>query len=155
MSPKTSTLKEPLRHLGLLPPLLVDEDASYGQVIEIMRKANRGAVMVCSKGKLAGVFTERDVLNRCILENIPPSTPLHRLMTPNPVTVSESTTLGEAVELMHNKGIRNLPLVDAKGMPRGLLTVGRVIRYLADKYPAEVVNLPPMLHQRTYESEGA
>jgi CBS domain-containing protein len=120
-----------------------------------MRKAMRGSVIVCRKGKLVGIFTERDVLNRCLLENTPASTPINRLMTPNPVTVDGKTTLGHAIELMHEKAIRNLPWIDPAGRPKGMLTVGRVIRYLADHYPAEVVNLPPLLHQTTQESEGA
>jgi CBS domain-containing protein len=155
MASKTSALNEKLNRLYLLPPILVEEDATYGQVLEILHGAKRGSVIVCRKGKLAGIFTERDVLNRCILEDIPPSAPIKSLMTPNPFTVDENTTLGEAAELMHVKGVRNLPWVDAKGSPKGMLTVGRVIRYLADNYPAEVMNLPPAPHQTTHESEGA
>lgn len=155
MVSKASALNEKLSRVYLLPPILVEEDATYGQVLEIMRGAKKGSVIVCRKGKLVGIFTERDVLNRCLLENIAPSTPIQRLMTPDPISVNANTTLGEAVELMHNKGVRNLPWVDAKGSPKGILTVGRVIRYLADNYPSEVVNLPPEPHQTTHESEGA
>jgi len=155
MSTKTSALNEKLEHMDLLSPILVEEETPYNDVLAAMRKAKRGSVIVCRKRKVVGIFTERDVLNRCLLENPPLSTPIRKMMTPNPATVQGGTTLGEAVEIMHAKGARNLPIVDAKGFPRGMLTVGRVIRYLADHYPAEVVNLPPVLHQTTHETEGA
>ena len=155
MSTKTLALNEKLERLDLLPPVTVEEDASYETTLAAMRRAKQGSVLVCRAGKLTGIFTERDVLNRCLLEKIALSTPIRKLMTPNPATARQDSTLGEAVELMHAKGARNLPIVDSQGRPKGLLTVGRVIRYLADHYPAEVVNLPPVLHQTSHETEGA
>jgi len=155
MSTKTSALNEKLERLELLPPVIVEEDASYGQALEAMRRSKRGSVLVCKSDKLTGIFTERDVLNRCLLEKPPLSTPIRKLMTPSPAAAGPETRLGEAVELMHEKGARNIPIVDSKGRPKGLLTVGAVIRYLADHYPTEVVNLPPVLHQTTRDTEGA
>src|SRR5208282_3772189 len=101
MARKISALNEKLDHLDLLAPVIVDEDATYKEVLDVMRKLQRGSVIVCSKKKVAGMFTERDVLNRCVLEQIPPATPIHRLMTPDPITISADTTLGDAIELMH------------------------------------------------------
>lgn len=155
MSTKTSALNEKLEHIDLLPPVVVEEDTPYSKTLDAMRQSQRGSVLVCQGEKVTGIFTERDVLNRCLLENVAPSTPMRKLMTPNPATARPETTLGEAVELMHSKGARNLPIVDSKGRPKGLLTVGRVIRYLADHYPAEVVNLPPVLHRTIRDTEGA
>lgn len=155
MSIKTVALSQKLKFLDLLPPLVVEETTTYGDVLKRMRTADRGSVIVCKHGAVSGIFTERDVLNKHALENVKEATPIRELMTPKPVTITGETTVGEAVELMHSKNFRNLPLVDGKGRPQGLLTVGRIIRYLADHFPAEVVNLPPKLNQVTSEPEGA
>lgn len=155
MPPKTQVLDEKLAHLDILDPVTVEGSATYQECLEVMRKNGRGAVIVCKKGKVAGVFTERDVLYKHLLEGIAVSTPVSKLMTPGPVTVTLETTLGRAVELMHEKGVRNLPLVDKDGRPKKILTIGRVLKYLADHYQAEVVNLPPVLHQMSEETEGA
>lgn len=155
MSQKTAALSESLAHIDLLPPVIVEETVPYGEVLDVMRRSDRGSVVVTRRGIVAGVFTERDLLGKYALESIARDTPIRELMTPDPVTIAPETTVGEAVELMHSKRVRNLPLVDTQGRPRGLLTVGRVIRYLADHYPAEVVNLPPVLHQTPSAPEGA
>ena len=155
MSAKTLALDERLDHLDLLPALVVDEAVPFGEVLNRMRQSERGSVVVCRDGRVTGIFTERDYLNRCSVESIRPETPISDMMTPHPYTVKVETTLGQAIELMHSKGVRNLPLIDAEGRPQGLLTVGRIIRYLAEHFPAEVVNLPPKLHAVSNEPEGA
>ena len=45
------------------------------------------------------------------LGDIPLDTPVEKVMTPDPVTATAKTTVGEAVELMHSKGFRNLPIL--------------------------------------------
>lgn len=155
MSTKTQTLDVRLDHLDLLAPVLVEETSPYGEVLERMRTLDRGSVIVTKSGKVTGIFTERDYLYKHCLEDTDLKTPICKLMSTRPIAVSPETTLGEAVEIMHEKKFRNLPIVDASGRPKGLLTVGRVIRYLADHFPAEVVNLPPTLHQVSQDPEGA
>lgn len=154
MSAKTQALREPIRHLDLLVPVVVDEETPYGEVLAQMRRQARGSVVVCRGTTVAGVFTERDYLYKHCLERVDPNTPIGKLMSPHPVTVTPKTPLGEAVELMHDKKFRNLPIVDDTGRPMGLLTVGSIIRYLAENFPREVVNLPPTM-QVSDETDGA
>ncbi|MBI3549638.1 MAG: CBS domain-containing protein [Elusimicrobia bacterium] len=156
MSIKTVALKEKLGHIdSLVIPIVVDESATYKEVVSKMAAQDRGSVIVTRKGAVVGIWTERDLLFKCVLEKVKASTPIGELMTPKPIILREDDTLGKAIEVMHEKGVRNLPLVDAKGKPKAIVTVGRVIRYLADHFPAEVVNLPPVLNQVTSDPEGA
>ncbi|MDE2293341.1 MAG: CBS domain-containing protein [Elusimicrobia bacterium] len=158
-SPSEMTLVDPfLRPLSELsgdPWLALPEATPYSEAVERMRESRAGSLVVVKDGRPAGVFTERDVLNKCLLEGLAPATPLSSLMTPAPVTLPATATVREAIALMHAKRIRNIPLVDAAGAPKGLLTVGRLIRFLAYAFPAEVVNLPPRPGQVTEEVEGA
>lgn len=145
----------PLSELAGDAYLTVDEAASYGEVLARLRDTHSGSMVVTKGGKVTGVFTERDVLNRCALEGVGEGTPVATLMTQRPATLPPTATVAEAVSLMHGRRIRNIPLVDAAGAPKGLLTVGRVIRFLAYAFPAEVVNLPPRPGQVGDETEGA
>ena len=154
MSAKTQALRQPLQHLDLLTPIVVDEDTPYGEVLATMRKNARGSVIVCREGSATGVYTERDYLYKHCLERVDPKTPIGKLMSTRPVTVTAKATLGEAVELMHDKRVRNLPVVDEKGRPQALLTVGGIIRFLAENFPREVVNLPPTT-QVSGDADGA
>lgn len=154
MSTKTQALREPIKHLDLLVPVVVDEQTPYDEVLAQMRRQSRGSVVICRGQAVTGVFTERDYLYKHCLERVDPKTPIGTLMSTHPVTVSSKTSLGEAVELMHDKKFRNLPIVDDQGRPVGLLTVGGIIRYLAENFPREVVNLPPTM-QVSDETDGA
>lgn len=150
-NPFTARLSE----LKQTEPLQVEENAEYGAVLKLLREKNVGAVVVCRKGKATGIITERDILNKYILEDVAPATPISKLMTRDPIVVSSEATVLEAIALMHKSHVRSLPIVDAEGRPTGVLTVGRVVRHLAAHFPAEVVNLPPKPSQMTQEVEGA
>lgn len=154
MAPVNPFLR-PLAELADDQFLGVDEAAPYGEVLGRLRDARSGSAVVTRNGKVTGIFTERDVLNRCVLEGVGGGTPVGTLMTPNPATLAPTATVADALSLMHGRRVRNIPLVDGSGAPKGLLTVGRLIRFLAYAFPAEVVNLPPRPGQVTDDSEGA
>ena len=145
----------PLSELADDAFLSLDEAATYDEVLARLRDAHAGSLVALKAGKVSGVFTERDVLNKCVLEGTRGGTPLRELMTGAPAVLPLSATVADAVALMHGRRIRNIPLVDGAGAPKGLLTVGRIIRFLAYAFPAEVVNLPPRPGQVSDESEGA
>ncbi|MBI5595109.1 MAG: CBS domain-containing protein [Elusimicrobia bacterium] len=151
----TDPFLRPLSELADEPWLSLDEATGYGAVLEKLREHHTGSLVVTRAGKVVGVFTERDVLNKCFLEGTRPGTPLRELMTPAPATLPLGATVKEAIALMNQRRIRNLPLVGESGTPRGLLTVGRLIRFLAFAFPSEVVNLPPRPGQVVEEVEGA
>lgn len=155
MVTKLDPFAEKLSQLDHTEPLHADESAAYGEILQLFQARRAGAVVLTRKGKVSGVFTERDVLNKCLLEGVDPRTPVREFMTSAPAAVRGDATVGEAIALMHERKVRNLPMVDAAGRLVGLLTVGRIIRYLASAFPAEVVNLPPKPSQVTEEVEGA
>lgn len=155
MLAKVDPFVQRLSNLKETEPVTAAATATYGEVLGVLRERRVSTVLLLDRGRLAGVFTERDVLNKCILEGIPLSTPISELMTPDPVAIREDATVGEAIARMHKHHVRNLPMKDARGRLTGLLTVGRLIRFLAFAFPAEVVNLPPKPAQVTEEVEGA
>lgn len=154
MSVKTKALAEKLVHVARTKPITVQEKDAVGDVLALMRKKEVHCVMVCSGPKLSGIFTERDFLMKA-LGKAKSGDLIREYMTPNPLIGTPDQTLGEAVEIMNAKGLRNLPLIDENGTPTSLVTVNTVIRYLAEHFPAEVVNQPPRPHMVTDETDGA
>jgi CBS domain-containing protein len=69
--------------------------------------------------------------------------PIENLMTPNPITVNSNDPAYKALALMDEKHFRNVPVVDDTGQVIGNLTHYAVIKYLADRFPESVYNLPP------------
>ena len=63
--------------------------------------------------------------------------------------------ISHAIDLMQTGRYRNVPLVDDAGQLVGVVRPVDVLKYLAEAFPEELLNLPPRPHQRMKESEGA
>ncbi len=113
------------------------------QAIEAMKGDEGGCVIVSDDGRVVGIFTERDLLNRVLGENVDLESPISEWMQPLVETLSSQATIGEAVRLMNEKSFRNIPLVK-NGELIGSISVFDIITYLAECYPKETMNLPPL-----------
>jgi CBS domain-containing protein len=96
-------------------------------VIEAVRKmndANVGAVVVLDGGVVRGMFSERDVMLRIVLESKDPQTTLVKdVMTTNVVAIRKDTKVEEAVNLMWERHIRHLPVMREDGMVEGIVEI--------------------------------
>jgi CBS domain-containing protein len=121
------------------------ETATVTEAAQRMVQARQAAVLIVdAAGRLAGIFTERDLLTRVIGRGLEPKgTALSAVMTPNPEVLSLSDRVAYAVHCMSVAGYRTVPLVDADRRPVGIVTVSDVIRWLATLFPTTVLNLPP------------
>ncbi len=154
------TIEEALRdeRLGNLPvsnPTCIPIGTNLEETLRVMKGDGVGCVLICDGEKLRGIFTERDVLNKLIGTNVNHADPIERYMTPDPEVLSEDDRLGDAVRLMTERGYRHVPLVDKAGLRMGMIAVRDIVKYVAEHFPEEVVNLPPRLHQTFNTPEGA
>ncbi|MBN8440142.1 MAG: CBS domain-containing protein [Thauera sp.] len=87
-----------------------------------MKSAHVGSIMVVDSGRLVGIFTERDALNRVLAERRDPETTvLAEVMTANPQTIDPERPLGHAMHLMNDGGFRHVPVVK-DGRPVGMIS---------------------------------
>jgi CBS domain-containing protein len=129
---------------------------SIQQVVAAMVGCRAGFALVMDQaGKLLGIFTERDFVNRVVAAGADVSQPVEGLMTRAPKTIRRSSSVHAAVELMATAGYRHLPVLDDAGEPLGVLSVKDVVRYLVEYFPAKVYNLPPTPDQAQPAREGA
>ena len=154
------TIEQALRHehLGNLPlssPASVPPGTSLETTLRLMREQGVGCVLVCEGERLVGIFTERDVLNKLIGSGVSESEIVDRFMTPRPAFLTPRHTLADAVSLMTQHGYRHIPLQDEHGRRAGMVAARDIVNYIAEHFPAEVVNLPPRLHQVFNTPEGA
>jgi CBS domain-containing protein len=132
----------------------VAPSAPLAEVYRLLDERRIGAVVVVERERPVGIFTERDVLYRTALEGIDPDTPIGTLMTARPRVLAAGQRVAEAISAMVKGGFRQLPVIDEGGRVVGLLTSRAILRFIADHYPAAVLNLPPRLHQRLQRPEG-
>ena len=154
------TIEEALRRerlgaLKLPQAVTVPAGTALGEALRAMRASGGGAVLVARAGKVVGIFTERDVLNKLFPGPVNESNPVDAFMTPDPEVLSLDANLGDALRLMTEHGYRNVPLVDATGHPAGMIAARDIVEYVAEHFPAAVGNLPPRLNQQFKTPEGA
>jgi len=116
------------------------------QAIEAMKGDEGGCVIVSDDGRVAGIFTERDLLTKIVGQEVDLDSPISKWMEAAVETLSPYATIGDAVRLMNEKSFRNIPLVK-NGELAGSISVFDIITYLAECYPKATMNLPPMSAQ--------
>ncbi len=148
---------ERLRVLSRRQPVTVAPGTSLAaSVHEIQRGGTGDSVFVCdADGLLVGVLTERDIFGRIVGGDIDLEQPVETLMTTDPKTLDLDQTIGDAIQLMQTGRYRNVPLVDDDRHLVGVVRQVDIIKYLAESFPEELLNLPPRPHQRMKEPEGA
>ncbi len=144
-----------IRRLPLRQPAIVERDASIRETVEVMKARRLGCALVCEQGKLIGLFTERDLLNRVIGEPVSHLASIERVMTANPAYLSLDDSVYAAMRLMREGDYRNVPLVDSAGAAAGVVTVRDLVSYFAEHFPKEALNLPPDHDQLMRHAEGA
>jgi len=148
---------EPLSVLTRREPVSVPPGTSLAECVRAIQRTGTGdSVFVCDKDdRLVGVLTERDVFGRIVMGDVDLSLPVESLMTTEPNTLRLDQTVLDAIELMQTGRYRNVPLVDDDGHMAGVVRQSDIIRYLAESFPEELLNLPPRPHQHMKEPEGA
>ena len=88
-------------------------DMTVTEAAALMSKARVGAVVVLDSGKLCGIFSERDILNKIVVGNRDPqTTKIADVMTRNVVVADASDSYEVCLEKMKRIGCRHLPIVE-------------------------------------------
>ncbi|MBN1682028.1 CBS domain-containing protein [Candidatus Bathyarchaeota archaeon] len=112
-------------------PVTVAPTESVSTVLSNMVVKDIGAVIVVDKGKPVGIITEKDVLERVIMQNKNVYfTTAKEIMSQPLVSIEENRPIKEAIDLMHRHNIRRLA-VTSKDILVGLVTERRLsIKFL-------------------------
>jgi len=141
-------LEEPLSALPLRRPIVFAARNSVTEAMRAMQDEHFGCVVMTEDGttgsRLAGIFTERDVLLRIVGRGRNPAMlPLGEVMTRAPDTLRESSPIASALHLMSVEGFQHLPVVDRDGCPAYVVSVRDIVAFLVQLFPREVLNRPP------------
>lgn len=105
---------------------------TVSQAVRLMAQAGVGAILMVNQDHhLQGIFSERDLLNRVVLPDLPlGETTLARVMTPFPLCVDLMDSVDNALAMMDQKGCRHLPVVrsDSPDVAVAMLSIRDVYR---------------------------
>jgi CBS domain-containing protein len=136
--------KVPIGNLRLQEPLLFLPETQLKAVVAQMQSLKRGfALIVDSERNLAGIITERDLISHFSDSGLDSEAAVKTLMTPAPITLSHKTPIAEAIESFGSQNFRHLPVLGQQGSVIGVLSIRKLVDYLAEHLPERVLNLPP------------
>jgi CBS domain-containing protein len=124
-------------------PAAVSPEASVADAIRTMLDRHVGAVAVVdSEHRVAGIFTERDVLSKLALsKRDPESTPVRELMTTPVELATAETASSEAFVTMVEGHFRHLPVVDNNGKLLGMLSIRHLLEWRIEDLGRELDSL--------------
>ncbi len=148
---------ERLRVLSRRQPVTVAPGTTLAACVAAIQRSGTGdSAFVCdADGRLLGVLTERDVFSQIVAGHVDLSQSVEALMTTDPRTLDLDQSIRDAIDLMQTGRYRNVPVIDPDGMLVGVVRQSDIIKFLAEAFPEELLNLPPRPHQKMKEPEGA
>jgi CBS domain-containing protein len=98
------------------------------QALEFLASKDVGAVIVLDRGKVAGIFSERDYARRVVLQGKKSTdTPVREVMSTDVLYVSPSFSVEECMAVMTENHIRHLPVLDGDQLV-GVISIGDLVK---------------------------
>jgi CBS domain-containing protein len=120
----------------------VDVDEPVLAAIQLMADHHCGALPVTRQGELAGIVSERDYARKVVLlGRSSAETPVWQIMSSPAVTVTPDEDVRRCMELMTEKRIRHLPVVDDRGAMIGVISIGDLVRAVIEEQQATIEHL--------------
>lgn len=121
--------------------LSITPAASVLDAIKLMAEKGVGALIVMDGDALAGIVTERDYARKVILKGrSSQETPVSEIMTPDVISTSPEKTVNTCMNMMTDKRIRHLPVVEA-GKVTGMVSIGDLVKAIIADQKEEIEQL--------------
>jgi CBS domain-containing protein len=129
-----------LLRIASVPAATVSPETTVFEAVRLMSDERVGAVAVTAKGgELTGIFTERDLMIRVVLERKDPGkTRVGEVMTAHCISAKKDMSMGEALQIMTERHFRHLPVVDDDDRVIGLLSIRNLLHNRVDKLSQEL-----------------
>lgn len=119
----------------------IGPDKSVLEAISLMADHNIGALLVMNDETLVGIISERDYRNKIILKGrTSKDTPVSDIMIDKVICVKPSDNLNLCMQLMSNKKIRHLPVLEDHKV-KGVISIGDVVKQVIDSQKSEIDSL--------------
>lgn len=100
-----------------------DKSSTVRAACKLMAEKRIGAILVVEQKRIAGIFTERDALNKVLAAGLDPDkTTLAQVMVADLQTIRADKPLAYALHMMAEGNFRHVPVVDEDGAPVGMVS---------------------------------
>ncbi|MBK5295311.1 MAG: CBS domain-containing protein [Acidobacteriia bacterium] len=127
----------------------VDETQTVAEVVRRMAFLHVGAILVLGDGALRGIFSERDLMTRVVVERLDAAcTRVGEVMTTNLATIDEQATVSQAMETMGLIGCRHLPVL-RHGRVVGMVSMRDLMGVELARKTEEIEHMRAYIHGST------
>jgi CBS domain-containing protein len=127
----------------------IEPQATVMAAIHKMNQHKLGALIVMERGRVAGMFTERDVLRRVVGEGRDPSTAtVADVMTSDVICVGPTTDIDDISAIMQQRRIRHVPVCDQDQELLGMISIGDLNAFHASHQEAHIHFLSEYIYGR-------
>ena len=119
----------------------IGPDAPVIDAIRLMAEKRIGAVVVMQEGRLVGILSERDYARKIVLQGrSSKDTPVRDIMTAEVVSVGLNDTADRCMQLVTNRRIRHLPVLDGEAV-LGVVSIGDLVKAVIEDQQLELDQL--------------
>ncbi|WP_442682256.1 CBS domain-containing protein [Stenotrophomonas sp. JC08] len=116
-------------------------DAPVIEAVRLMAQKSIGALLVMAGGRLVGILSERDYARKIVLKDrSSATTPVREIMTAELVTVTPAVSVEECLELVTDRRIRHLPVLDGDTVV-GVISIGDLVKSVIEQQRQELGHL--------------
>lgn len=128
----------------------VRPDAMVVEALKLMAEKMVGALLVLENDRLVGVFSERDYARKiALMDRSSQTTEIRQVMTADLICVSPSDTMEYCMELMTEKHIRHLPVLEDNKLI-GMISIGDLVKNIIEDQKAMILQLEKYVRGETY-----
>ena len=150
-------LDQPLKVVRRRDPVAVPPGTSLAGCLAAIKAggASDSVFVTDADNRLGGVLAERDIFGRIVGGEVDLDAPVESLLTADPRTLMLEQPVRAALDLMQTGRYRNVPVLDDERHLVGVIRPQDILTFLAESFPQELLNLPPIPDQHLEEPEGA
>jgi CBS domain-containing protein len=116
-------MAQTVREVMTVNPATIDAGQTIQDLATLMREVDSGAIVVTDDGRVVGIATDRDIAIRAVADGKGPETPVREVCSTDLETVAPDYSVEQAVQLMRQRAVRRLPVVE-NDRAVGILSLG-------------------------------
>ena len=121
--------------------ITISPNALVYEALETMNSHNISAILITEDGVLKGIFTERDYARKVVLKGKSSKEVLiSSVMTPSPIVITPDQSLEHCMQVMTDKHIRHLPVVEDDKLS-AMISIGDVVKFIIEDQKQTIQNL--------------
>ena len=115
----------------------INPETPVKDATNLMEKKSTSSLVVMVDGRIEGILTSRDIIQRVVARGLDPSEVTVGEIATHPVIVLKPETfLSEAIKIMLQRKIKKIPLIDEGGRLVGLASLSDIVEYHSELFSA-------------------